>query len=107
MSKKEEKIFESSIVNWGYHTPKETIKTAKTLFNAGIKTRDLSWKNDEGDSLGIDGWYDDQKYSEGVLFIPYDEKYKHFSLVIQDDDKDYKSIEFDTIKEVINYIKTR
>ena len=36
-----------------------------------------------------------------------EETYKHFSLVIQNDDKDYKSIEFDTIEEVVDYIKRR
>jgi len=92
----------------GYHTPKVTTEVSKRLLEANIKTTDLSWSNDEGDSLGIVGWWDDEKnYSEGVLWIPYEEKYKHFSLVIQNDEEDYKSIEFDTIEEVINYIKTR
>jgi len=92
----------------GYHTPKVTTEVSKRLLEANIKTTDLSWQHDEGDSLGIDGWWDDEKnYSEGVLWIPYEEKYKHFSLVIKNDDKDYKSIEFDTIEEVINYIKRR
>ena len=93
----------------GYHTPQLTTEVSKRLLEANIKTIDISWRHDEGDSLGIDGWYNEQTdSSEGCLWIPYEEKYKHFSLVIKHDGlDDYEDLQFDTIEEVINYIKTR
>jgi len=91
----------------GYHTPKVTTEVSKRLLEANIKTIDLSWHNDEGDSLGIDGWYNEQTdSSDGSIWIPYEEWTK-FSIVTNGNHDNYKTIEFDTIEEVINYIKRR
>tara|TARA_R110002051_G_scaffold119842_1_gene193108 strand:- start:331 stop:651 length:321 start_codon:yes stop_codon:yes gene_type:complete len=92
----------------GYHTPKVTTEVSKRLLESKIQTQDLSWKNDEGDSLGIVGWYDAERfYAEGMIWIPYGKKYKHFTLVIQDNDDGYEDLQFDTIEEVIKYIKNK
>jgi hypothetical protein len=111
MSMSNLKQVKMSKTEMGYHTPKVTTEVSKRLLESKIQTQDLSWKNDEGDSLGIVGWYSDEtEGNEGILLIPYKEKnYKYYSLVIKDEgfSGDYKDLQFDTIEEVINYIKTR
>jgi len=84
--------------NYGCHTPFDTERVYGILEEAGLNVQDLSWHNDEGDSLKVNNncnvWIPNPKVYSHYGYVPY-------KTVWMDDDGEAYADEYDWDKERI------